>query len=323
MTRAGDRRRATNERPEVQAMRGRILLLGALLFPGAPAAAQVACGDSGAVLQVLGSGGPFGVGRASSGHLIWIDGVGRIIVDAGGGTFTRFHEAGAQIGDLDLLALSHFHPDHSSEVPALLWIQPTDMLVSGPSGNAGYPSVSEYVTELFGREGVFRGVTGGVELETLMVDVSSAEPTEVFSDDSLRVRGLGVPHGNVPAVGYRVDVGGVNIAFSSDQNGSDPAFAEFASGVDALVVHVAAPETIGGFGGELHAKPSVWGQMARSAGVGRLVLSHLSRIAPRDPQGSGDDLPGFTESLSHVRSRYSVPIVIAEDLMCIPIEASK
>ena len=281
-------------------------------------AVQAACEDGPVALQVLGSGGPFGAGRASTGYLIWIDGVGRVMVDAGGGTFTRFHEAGARVDDLELLALSHFHPDHSSEVPALLWVQPTDITVSGPTGNEGYPSVSEYVTGLFGREGVFRAVTDGKGLETVTVDVTDREPTEVFANGSIRVRGLGVPHGIVPAIGYRIDIGDVSIAFSSDQNGSDPAFAEFASGVDVLVVHLAVPETASGFGAALHAKPSVWGQMATDAGVGTLVLSHLSSIAPRDAEG---DLPGFTEKLAHLRSRYKGPLVIAEDLMCVPVEA--
>jgi len=292
-------------------------LLAVLIFFPAPAV-QAACEDSPVVLQVLGSGGPFGAGRASAGYLIWIDGVGRIMVDAGGGTFTRFHEAGARVDDLELLALSHFHPDHSSEVPALLWVQPTDMTVSGPTGNEGYPSVGEYVTGLFGPEGVFRAVTDGKGLQTVTVDVTSSEPTEVFANGSIRVRGLGVPHGIVPAVGYRIDIGDVSIAFSSDQNGSDPAFAEFASGVDVLVVHVAVPETARGFGAALHAKPSVWGQMATDAGVGTLVLSHLSSIAPRNAEG---DLAGFGEKLAHLRSRYEGPLVIAEDLMCVPLEA--
>ncbi len=293
-------------------------ILGALLLVPAPAVAQVACEDSPVVLQVLGSGGPFGNGRASAGYLIWIDGAVRIMVDAGGGTFTRFHEAGAKVDDLELLALSHFHPDHSSEVPALLWVQPTDMTVSGPTGNEGYPSVGEYVTGLFGPEGVFRAVTGGKGLQTVTVEVTNREPTEVFANGAIRVRGLGVPHGIVPAVGYRIDVGDVSIAFSSDQNGSDPAFVEFASGVDVLVVHVAVPETQKGFGADLHAKPSVWGQMATDAKVGTLVLSHLSSIAPRKAAG---DLPDFSEKLAHLRSRYEGPLVIAEDLMCVPVEA--
>ncbi len=293
-------------------------ILGALLLVPAPAAAQAACEDGPVVLQVLGSGGPFGAGRASAGYLIWIDGSARIMVDAGGGTFTRFHEAGARVGDLELLALSHFHPDHSSEVPALLWVQPADLTVSGPSGSEGYPSVGEYVTGLFGPEGVFRAVTGGEELQTVTVDVTSRDPTDVYANGSIRVRGLGVPHGIVPAVGYRIDVGDVSIAFSSDQNGSNPAFVEFASGVDVLVAHVAVPETQEGFGADLHARPSVWGQMAMDAKVGKLVLSHLSSLAPRRAEG---DLPEFSEKLAHLRTRYKGPLVIAEDLMCIPVGA--
>ena len=294
-----------------------LALLSALLFVAAPAMAQVTCEDDPVVLQVLGSGGPFGAGRASAGYLIRIDGVGRIMVDAGGGTFARFHEAGAKVGDLELLALSHFHPDHSSEVPALLWVQPTDMLVSGPSGNEGYPSTGEFVTGLFGPEGVFRAVTDGKGLNTITVDVTRPEPTEVFVNESVRVRAVGVPHGIIPALGYRIDIGDVSIAFSSDQNGLDPAFAEFASGVDILVVHVAVPETIGGYGANMHAKPSIWGQMATDADVGTLVLSHLSKVPPHTAEG---DSPSFDDKLAHVRSTYDGPLIVAEDLMCIPIE---
>ena len=84
-----------------------LTLLTALLL--APAAlAQSACEAGPVILQVLGSGGPFGNGRASSGYLVWVDGVARIMVDAGGGTFVRFHEAGARVDDLALFAMSHF-----------------------------------------------------------------------------------------------------------------------------------------------------------------------------------------------------------------------
>ena len=296
---------------------GRLFALVATLILIPAPAALAACEAAPVVLQVLGSGGPFGNGRASSGYLIWIDGVARVLVDAGGGTFTHFHEAGASVDDLDLLALSHFHPDHASEVPALLWLRPTDMTISGPSGSDGYPSVNEYVSGLFGSHGVFRAVTAGKGMQTVTVDVTSAVPTEVFANESIRVRGLGVPHGIVPTIGYRVDIGDVSIAFSSDQNGSDPAFAEFASGAEVLVVHVAVSEAASGIAATLHAKPSVWGQMATEAGVGTLVLSHLTNIDPRNSDG---DLPSFDERLAHLRSEYAGPLVIAEDLICIPVE---
>ena len=65
------------------------------------------CGANDFALQILGSGGPFGNGRASAGYLLWIDGQSRIMIDAGGGTFAHFGEAGANIADLQLLAISH------------------------------------------------------------------------------------------------------------------------------------------------------------------------------------------------------------------------
>ena len=292
-------------------------LLAALFLPLHAAAV---CDTAPVALQILGSGGPFGHGRASAGYLIWIDGVARIMVDAGGGTFTRFHEADAEVGDLELLALSHFHPDHSAEVPALLWIKSTDLVLAGPTGRGDYPSADEYVGGLFGPDGVFRAVTDGRGLRTVTIDVSRRSPTDVLAGGSVRVRALGVPHGIVPAVGYRVDIGEVSIAFSSDQNGSDPAFVRFASGVDVLVAHVAVPENVTGFGADLHAKPSVWGQMATDADVGMLVLSHLSGVAPRDAAG---ELEGFDRKLSHVRSNYDGPLIVAEDLTCVPIPANR
>ena len=67
------------------------LVAGLLVVTPGASLAWAACGDTGVSLQVLGSGGPFGAGRASAGYLVWVDGVSRIMVDAGGGTFVRFH----------------------------------------------------------------------------------------------------------------------------------------------------------------------------------------------------------------------------------------
>ena len=100
--------------------------------------ALAACDETGVQLQVLGSGGPgASAGRASTGYLVWIDGVGRILVDAGGGIKLRFHESGADLGDLELVAFSHFHPDHAAELPALLWYRGAALRVAGPSGTSG------------------------------------------------------------------------------------------------------------------------------------------------------------------------------------------
>lgn len=72
-------------------------------------------------VQILGSGDPLvNAQRASTSYLLWIDGKGRVLVDIGGGAFLRFGQAKAQLGDLWLIAISHLHPDHVSDLPAPL-----------------------------------------------------------------------------------------------------------------------------------------------------------------------------------------------------------
>ena len=289
--------------------------IATLLILTGSASASAQCRDTGVALQVLGSGGPFGAGRASAGYIVWIDGVSRIMVDAGGGTFARFHEAGASIADLQLLALSHFHPDHSAEVPALLWPRGATLQIAGPSGSAGFPSVDDFLTRMFGPDGVFRILSERVTLSTVPVNVRSSDPLDVLNEGGIHVRGIGVPHGPVPTVGYRIDVGDASIAFSSDQNGSNPAWTDLIRDVDVLVVHFAVSESATGMAGALHARPSVWGQMATDADIGTLVLSHLSAN-----EGSTRESRDFQDSLEHLRSRYDGPVIVADDLLCVAVD---
>ena len=288
----------------------RSVVLAALGLLLAVKPALAACGETGVQLQILGSGGPgASAGRASAGYLVWIDGAGRILVDAGGGIKQRFHASGADLGDVGLLALSHFHPDHSAEVPALLWPGGARLRVAGPSGSVAFPSLDDWLDGLFGPGGVFRVLAGRLELEAVTVDVTTGAPAEIWRDGDVRVRGIGVPHADVPAVGYRVDVGDVSLAFSSDQNGSDPAFVEFARDVDVLVVHLGRGEASTGRAVDLHARPSVWGALAAEARVGRVVASHVSTSSPQV----------LADSLTVLGAAYGGPVTVGEDLLCVPL----
>ena len=148
------------------------------------------------------------------------------------------------------------------------------------------------------------------------MDVNSADPIEVWREGYGVVQATGVPHGDVPTIGYRVDLGDSSIAFASDQNGSDPSFIDFIAGVDVLVIHMSGTEESTGIIADLHAKPSVWGQMATAADVGQVVISHISTAsAANDPF-----LPEvLNTSLAILRDNYSGPLTVGEDLMCIEV----
>lgn len=295
-------------------------------------AAQGGCTAEPLMVQVLGSGGPNATAaRASSGYLVWRDGRAVVMVDAGGGTFLRFGDAGARLADLSLLAISHVHADHSSDVPALLWLSETarqqPLRVAGPSGAGAFPSIEGFLTRLFDSIGgafpVMSGTLGqngqGVRLDVTTIDATAATPVTVLTDGDLEVRALGVPHGNVPTIAYRVRVGDRSVVFGSDQNGSNPAFASFAAGADVLVLHLTigreAPEPLA----RLHARPTTVGEMARAAGPGRLVLSHLGKAPPTLATPQWFSLAALDQAVAEVKRSYAGPVETAVDLQCISL----
>src|SRR5580704_1417840 len=118
---------------------------------GASSVTAQSCGTTGLAVQVLGSGGPESQDkRASTSYLIWENGSARVILDAGGGSALRFGQSGAQMSTVDVFLFSHFHVDHSSDFPALIfssWFEDRKrpLPVYGPTGNKFMPSTTEFV----------------------------------------------------------------------------------------------------------------------------------------------------------------------------------
>ena len=111
---------------------------------------------------------------------------------------------------------------------------------------------------------------------------------------------MGIPHGNLPTLAYRVETQGTTVVFSSDQNGTNPRFPDFAKGADILVLHLA----IGvGANNPNQALPSVVGTMAQRAAPKRLILSHIANF----------DLDA---AVADVKKNYSGPLTVGADLQC-------
>jgi ribonuclease BN (tRNA processing enzyme) len=264
-------------------------------------------------VQILGSGGPrINAERASSSYLVRLDGRGRVLVDAGGGAFLRFGQAGGRLDELSLVALSHLHPDHSSDLPALLWLsnlaRKEPLPVAGPTGSDTVPDLQRFLHRLFDDKngafqllgGTLRGGGQGVPLDITVIDAEGAKPSVVLDRDGVRVTALGVPHGGVPSLAYRVEGGGAVAVFGSDQTGTNPRFIELARNADILVLHL----TIGaGAASPLHAAPDVVGRMARDAAARHLVLSHIGQF-DLDP------------AVAEVKRHYTGRLTVGADLQC-------
>lgn len=53
-----------------------------------------------------------------------VDGVPRILVDAGPVSFARLGEGRLSLAKVDIVPLTHLHVDHASELPGLLKARP-------------------------------------------------------------------------------------------------------------------------------------------------------------------------------------------------------
>ena len=279
------------------------------------------CVGSPVAVQVLGSGAArINPDRASTSYLLWIGDQAAILVDMGGGAFLRFGQAEAKLGDLALIAISHLHPDHVSDLPALLWlsqqIRKDPLPIVGPSGNDLAPSFPTFLSRLFDeKNGAFPllGPTlggtqdktgGGVRLDVNVVDVTKAEPSTIFDRQEVTVKALGIPHGGVPTLAYRVQARGVSIVFSSDQTGTNPRFVDFAKGANLMIMHLAIG--VGAASG-LHAAPAVVGRIAQEAGVAHLIVSHIGFF-------------NLEAAIAEVKKFYTGLVTVAADLQCTRVQ---
>jgi ribonuclease BN (tRNA processing enzyme) len=274
-------------------------------------------------VQVLGSGGPESQDkRASTSYLIWHNGKARVILDAGGGSALRFGESGAEMSQVDVFLFSHFHVDHSSDFPALIfssWFEDRNrpLPVYGPAGNDFMPSTTEFVHDLFSDpRGAYRylsdlvdsGTKGSYKLQPHNVAATST-PLLAFRNSDMAIYAVRVTHGAVPALAWRVEIGGKRIVFSGDTNGEGSGLTQLARNADLFVAHNAVPEGATGVERRLHMPPSVIGTIASNAQVKQLVLSHrMLRTLGKE-----------AETQTEIKRKFSGPIVFANDLDCFPV----
>ena len=273
-------------------------------------------------LLVLGSGGPGAAGRAASSYLVFVDGVARILVDAGPGSFARLGEAKASLANADLVLLTHLHIDHVGELPGLFKARavsgsgPVVFNVWGPGGSPGqgqgayFPGTRAFMQLLFGPRGAFAYLSDfaapvGIHAHDI-APASDAAPVQIFKEGDLVVRAAAGHHGDAPAVIFRVDHGGKSVTFSGDIDpGGLPALRAIAKDTNLLVFNsvVLDPPGSPAILYTLHTPPLAIGELAKAVGARGLLLSHLS--------------PGVDEQrdavLKSIHRNYQGPVTFASD----------
>jgi ribonuclease BN (tRNA processing enzyme) len=287
------------------------------------------CPADGPQLQVLGAGGSQPRREhAGTSYLVWINGKSRVLVNAGDGSSLRFYESGARFEQLEVIALSRLHADHSAGLPGLIGTgihgkRSRSLPVFGPEGSKTQPSTVAFIRTLFDeRRGAWRELGSvlsplgakGFKLEPhdIRTRIRAGEPqlekakktNPVFANKDFRLSAEATRYGKTPALAWRVQLGNAAIVFIGDSDGTK--LAEFSRDANVLVAHLSTTQQSSEANHDRYLTPRAIGELATTAGVRHLVLAHRNLPTSKQEQAA----------IAVIRKVFKGKVSLADDLSC-------
>jgi ribonuclease BN (tRNA processing enzyme) len=215
-----------------------------------------------------------------------------ILLDIGSGTLRAMLHYDLNLNDIDILCLSHWHPDHVGDLAPFFFAsryglgytrkEPFWLLAA-----QGFSQFQEKLQSVWGEwveppEGLMR-------LQELTTD-----RRDTFTVNDLTITTAPVRH-IASSLAYRLEYAGRTMVYAGDTDWSD-SLIDLASGADLLILEASNPFKVPG-----HLTPEEAGRLAWEADVPRLVLTHIY------PAGDTVDL-GMEAGRS-----FRGQIIVAED----------
>lgn len=248
-------------------------------------------------ITVLGSGTCVPSTRRSSPALLVSCNDMHLLLDLGSGTMRRLAEIGLSIHDIDLIFLSHFHPDHCADLVPFLFA--TKYAFSQPRTKGlhlvGGPGLHTFFN---GLQGVF-----GQWIIPKGYEFHLHEAKGCLSLGNITLKTLPLNHIE-NSTGLRIEIfQKKSVVYSGDTDFCENII-NLANHCDLLILECALPDSLKVTG---HLSPSLAAKIAQESGCKRLLLTHF--YPPCDE----------TNIFQVVKRGFAGEIIIAEDLMKIEV----
>lgn len=189
-----------------------------------------------------------------------------VLLDLGAGTLRSMLQWGINFNQIDLLALSHRHPDHVGDLVPFLFA--TRYALGYTRRVPFWLVAAQGFKEFLGRLGAAFGTW--LEPPEGLMQLRELSPE---GPDELRWEGLTIksaPTNHIEgSLAFRLEAESRSLVYSGDTDESDSLVA-LAQGADLLILEASFPSKVPG-----HLTPAEAGRLAARAGVGRLLLTHF------------------------------------------------
>lgn len=222
---------------------------------------------------ILGSGTGVPTRKRFSPGIVLSHEHGKILIDPSAGTQKRLIEEGIDSRDIDMILISHFHPDHCGDLIPLLFRWRSDVLPrTRPLSIAGPQGLRHFYTAL----------SNAYELDfssaNYKITWKEFNPGQRFVHNKLQIISYPVPH-TEKSIGFRIqDSKKKVIAYTGDTDYS-PEVISLCREADLLIMECALPEKYKVNG---HLIPSLAGEIARKSKCKKLLLTHFYPIVDED-----------------------------------------
>jgi ribonuclease BN (tRNA processing enzyme) len=247
-------------------------------------------------LTILGSAGSHTwVGRMCSGYLVRHEGT-HLLLDAGNGSTGNLQRL-LPLRDLDAIAISHRHVDHCADLIGCFY-------------NLRFDPEVERRMPLYAAPGVHEMLTGWMSADSAMAFDDVYDHTEVADGSRATVGAMELTFAHsvhpTPAVSTRIEVPGATLVYSGDSAGG-PDLVRIARDADLLLCEATWAGDVSDLPPGIHLTGREAGEVAREAGVQRLVLTHIAGGTDRDAVRA------------EAEETFGGPVDLAEDLECYEI----